>query len=393
MGLFEKAIETYDAHASLVGKVVEGHLMLAPISHIVARADLEVTLDAAGKFISARKVGKNESKIPIPVTEQSTARSGKHPPAHPLCDQLSYLAAYDKARHENYVTQLAEWTASAHSHPMLQPILTYVRSETILADLLDSGLIELDGSGIPKNEKLMVCWRVKGFGTPDDGCWQQSSLVQAFQEWYAEKQSGRLPALCMITGAYDIPVPPGQQPKSLHPGNGNAKLISSNDDAGFTYRGRFTEPDQAVTVSYVASQKAHNALRWLIAEQGVRAAYGTRIFLCWNPGGIGVLRVTDPLTGIYGEVVLRPSDYRWELQRTLEGWRSLLPERDGQVVVAALDLTSANTGRLSVTYYNELMGSDFLQRLHDWDQYCCWYFGWDKYLSNAGIALPSWSKS
>lgn len=388
MGLFEKAIETYDAHASLVGKVVEGHLMLAPISHIVARADLEVTLDAAGKFISARKVGKNESKIPIPVTEQSTARSGKHPPAHPLCDQLSYLAAYDKARHENYVTQLAEWTASAHSHPMLQPILTYVRSETILADLLDSGLIELDGSGIPKNEKLMVCWRVKGFGTPDDGCWQQSSLVQAFQEWYAEKQSGRLPALCMITGAYDIPVPPGQQPKSLHPGNGNAKLISSNDDAGFTYRGRFTEPDQAVTVSYVASQKAHNALRWLIAEQGVRAAYGTRIFLCWNPGGIGVLRVTDPLTGIYGEVVLRPSDYRWELQRTLEGWRSLLPERDGQVVVAALDLTSANTGRLSVTYYNELMGSDFLQRLHDWDQYCCWYFGWDKYLSNAGIRSP-----
>ena len=66
----------------------------------------------------------------------------------------------------------------------------------------------------------------------------------------------------------------------------------------------------------------------------------------------------------------------------------LLPERDGQVVVAALDLTSANTGRLSVTYYNELMGSDFLQRLHDWDQYCCWYFGWDKYLSNAGIRSP-----
>lgn len=34
------------------------------------------------------------------------------------------------------------------------------------------------------------------------------------------------------------------------------------------------------------------------------------------------------------------------------------------------------------------MGSDFLQRLHDWDQYCCWYFGWDKYLSNAGIRSP-----
>lgn len=388
MGLFEKAIETYDAHASLVGKVIEGHLMLAPISHIVTRADLEITLDTAGKFIAARKVDKKEPKIPIPVTERSTARSGKTPPAHPLCDQLSYIAAYDKSRHESYVTQLEEWAVSTHSHPMLKPILAYVKGGTILFDLSNGGQIELDKDGIPKNEKLMVCWRVKGFGTPDDGCWQQPSLIQAFQEWYAEKQSGRLPALCMITGAYDIPVPPGQQPKALHPGNGSAKLISSNDNTGFTYRGRFIDPDQAVTVSYVASQKAHNALRWLIAEQGVRAAYGTRIFLCWNPGGVGVLRVTDPFTGIYGEVVLQPSDYRWELQRTLEGWRSLLPERDGQVVIAALDLTSANTGRLSVTYYNELMGSDFLQRLHDWDQYCCWYFGWDKHHSNAGIRSP-----
>ena len=25
-----------------------------------------------------------------------------------------------------------------------------------------------------------------------------------------------------------------------------------------------------------------------------------------------------------------------------------------------------------MTYYNELMGSDFLQRLHDWDAICCW---------------------
>lgn len=388
MGLFEKAVETYDAHASLVGKVVEGHLMLAPISHIVTRADLEITLDPAGKFISARKVDKKEPKIPIPVTERSTARSGKTPPAHPLCDQLSYLADYDKGRHEGYVTQLEEWAASAHSHPMLNPILSYVKGGTILSDLSKDGLIELGEGGIPKNEKLMVCWRVKGFGTPDDGCWQQPDLIQAFQDWYAEQQFCRSPALCMITGSYDIPVPPGQQPKALHPGNGSAKLISSNDDTGFTYRGRFTEPDQAVTVSYLASQKAHNALRWLIAEQGAQAVYGTRIFLCWNPSGVGVIRVTDPFGAPYGEISLQPSDYRWKLQRTLEGWRSLLPEQDSQVVITALDLTSANTGRLSVTYYNELMGSDFLQRLNDWDQYCCWFFGWDKYHSKAGIRSP-----
>jgi CRISPR-associated protein Csd1 len=40
------------------------------------------------------------------------------------------------------------------------------------------------------------------------------------------------------------------------------------------------------------------------------------------------------------------------------------------VVIAAFD--AATTGRLSLTSYNELMGSDFLQRLHDWDEWCCW---------------------
>ena len=34
------------------------------------------------------------------------------------------------------------------------------------------------------------------------------------------------------------------------------------------------------------------------------------------------------------------------------------------------------------------MGSDFLQRLYDWDKHCCWFFGWDKYHSKAGIRSP-----
>ncbi|MFR1480872.1 MAG: hypothetical protein ACLSB9_36935 [Hydrogeniiclostridium mannosilyticum] len=87
MGLFEKAIETYDAHASLVGKVVEGHLMLAPISHIVARADLEVTwMLQESLFLPERWVRTNLKSHPS--YRATTARSGKHPPAHPLCDRL-----------------------------------------------------------------------------------------------------------------------------------------------------------------------------------------------------------------------------------------------------------------------------------------------------------------
>lgn len=42
------------------------------------------------------------------------------------------------------------------------------------------------------------------------------------------------------------------------------------------------------------------------------------------------------------------------------------------MVIAAFDAT---TGRLALTYYNELLASDFLQRLYAWDASCCWING------------------
>src|SRR5699024_10967607 len=40
------------------------------------------------------------------------------------------------------------------------------------------------------------------------------------------------------------------------------------DSSGYTYRGRFANPTEAVQIGYGVSQKAHHALRWLIQRQG-----------------------------------------------------------------------------------------------------------------------------
>ena len=379
MGLLQKAVETYDAHSDLVGKEREEHQVLAPIGHKIANANLEITLEPDGSFSSAQLLGKEETKIIIPVTEESAGRTSGAC-AHPLCDQLCYLAPYNVKKHELYVNQLAEWTNSPYSHPMLRPILTYVQGGTILSDL--AGLIELNKKGIPKDENLMVRWRVHGIGTPLDGCWQQPSLVNAFRDWYASRLSERGQALCMITGA-DAP-PATQHLKGVIAKAGNAKLISANDTSNFAFRGRFTDDSQAVTVSYEASQKAHNALQWLAAEQGVWT-FGGRAFLCWNPQGIQVCHAAGRF-GKQNKVITLPSDYRRELKNTLAGMCSQLPEQSGGVVIAVFD--AATSGRLSVTYYNELQGSDYLQRLHDWDEHCCWFFGWDKYKTSSAIQAP-----
>lgn len=364
MGLLQRAVETYDAHSSYVGKEWEGHQMLAPIGHIITRAELEIILDSDGSFLEARAVEASAPKILIPVTEESGGRTSA-PCAHPLCDQLVYLAPYNEVKHGLYVAQLRRWAQSEYSHPMLTSILSYIEKGTILSNLASAGLIKLNEEGYPEKEKQMVRWRVLGV-EGNSACWLNKDLFQSFVSWYQASLTETESELDMITGEMQ-PIAK-QHPKGIIPINGNAKLISANDSSGFTYRGRFLDDTQAVTVSYVSSQKAHNALRWLAAEQGAKVVFGGRTFLCWNPRG----RNVPQATGLFRrreKPAIHPSEYREDLQKALNGWRAQLPEEKEGVVIAAFD--AATTGRLSLTYYNELMGSDFLQRLHEWDKWCC----------------------
>ena len=115
MGLLQKACETYDCHIRLVGLPQAGEKKetLAPVSHILTSAQIEITLNQDGKFRSAKAIDKKEPKIVIPVTEESGGRSGTNPRPHPLCDQLKYLAGYDAKKYEGYVTQLTQWAESS----------------------------------------------------------------------------------------------------------------------------------------------------------------------------------------------------------------------------------------------------------------------------------------
>ncbi len=363
MGLMQRAVETYD----FLQKQTKGR-MLPPISHMITRADLEITITAKGEFRSASAVEKDAAKIIIPVTEGSSGRTSGVC-AHPLCDQLCYLAEYNQEKHTDYVTKLEKWAHSDESHPKLIPILNYVQSGTILSDLELCGLIKCNPQGGLEDEakdgKRLVRWRVIGLddGTPD-ACWEDTALFDSFIRFYQKEHDTDPQCICMISG--EVSRRAQQHPKGIIPINGNAKLISSNDTSGFTYRGRFTSEEQALEISYEASQKAHNALRWLAAEQGV--IFGGRTFLCWDPQGRKVFHVTGPFAA-FAKPVWEPTDYQEQLKRMLNGYQCQLPKNEN-VIIAVFD--AATSGRLSLTYYNELQGLEFLQRLYDWENTCCW---------------------
>lgn len=362
MGLLQKAVETYDANEAIVGIYQEGSEPLAPIGHTLTNANIEITLDRAGIFLTARKVDKSEPKILIPITEESGGRTSKgakeHP--HPLCDQIKYIVADENY----YIPQLKKWCYSLYPHPFLMPILGYVKKNTLISDLEKS-------IGTVKDDD-MLCWRIDGFDGEEPACWKNRALFEAYINYYTETIAARESALCMISG--DTTTLAIQHPKGIIPINGNAKLISANDSSGFTYRGRFGEDWQAATVGYIASQKAHNALRWLAASQGVREFSGNRIFLCWSPQGIQLPRPMRRFRAAEAEPKRRPSDYKNALQNTLMSYRKDKRLKGTETaVLAAFD--AATTGRLALTYYNEISLDLFLERMEKWDANCCWYNG------------------
>jgi len=363
MGLLQQAVKTYDAmeKMGLVGKYEEGKEPLAPIGHIIATAKIEITIDRDGNFLSAQKVDK---KIIIPVTEESSGRTSA-PSPHPICDNLGYLTGMDAKKYTLYLEQLKSWEESEYCDEKITAVYTYVKNKTIVKDLSSAELIKIE-SGEIKNEKDMVCWKIIGSieGTGDI-C--EGRILKRYENYYLKHNNTTEKSICFVSGNEEVLA--NQHLKGVVALNGNAKIISANDTTNFTYRGRFIDDKEAITVSYIASQKAHNALKWLVANQG--DALGGRSYICWNPNGKAVPSIRSPLLKKQNDILM-PSDYKRELQAVLLGYRKAIGDM-AEVIIASFD--AATTGRLSVGYYNELKGSDFLERLGFWDETCCWYDG------------------
>lgn len=400
--------QLYATYEKNVGREETTDTAMTPVAHMNANAQLEVTLNMEGNFLGAVAVNKEHAVTLIPVTEASAGRSSGVAP-HALCDTLSYIAGdfeiYNRTkgkrngpaeRFESYISNLQKWAESEFTHPKVYAIYQYLSKRRLMSDLIQSGIVEIDSDGMLLDkkiagqayEKALVRFRVapSGYlientvtGLEDkhklcqripDGTWADSSLIKAYTSYYLENQKGNTDICYFIGEERTISE---NHPKGIIAANYGAKLVSANDNQGFTYKGRFQNAEQAYSLSYEASQKIHSALTWLAKTQGVYV--GTkdkRMFLCWSPKN-------KKIPDIFAELGLVPDEeYAWEpvsykrkLIRTFQGYRQQFDKSD-TIIVMALD--AATTGRLSVTYYNESPALDFLDRIEYWGESCNWFF-------------------
>lgn len=427
MSWIQKLYETYERCAGLPQFTSNP---LLPISHTTQQAHIEIVIDGIGNFRRANVVSKEDQTTLVPCTEESGGRAGTKPKNHPLCDKLQYVAGdyrkmggdvtvgfakEEEEPHRTYLNDLEAWGASPYGHRKLAAVLTYVRKKHVVHDLVRERLLPLDSQGkllkkwdgdkkdvpaifkvIPAGsspEDAFIRWRVEIANDPQPAIWQSKEVMDAWIGYYASQQTKH--GLCMVTGRETILAE--QHPAKLRNAGDKAKLISSNDTSGYTFRGRFIDADQACGVGFVVTQQAHKALQWLLDFERKQAfRTGDQVIVAWAVSG---KLLPDPFAnsaqmfGLETEQKDVAPAYQGDagqafavrLNKCIAGYRARLGSTD-EIVVMALD--SATPGRMAITYYRELTGSEFLERIQLWHESCAWYQNFGKDTKFVGVPSP-----
>ena len=368
-----------------------------PISHFVKTAHIEVVIDVNGNIINDRVMlltGKDSLTL-IPATEASAGRAGAKIAPHPLCDELGYCASdlpdAIPARSEAYINQLNEWCISEFTHPKILAIFKYLEKRSLWQDLskvIEFPLTFTNKGGLKSKvsaEKVFVRWKVEELGNPCSGTWEDNELIA---KWIAfDKFKNSKIGLCFIKGE-KVRLIENHSRFIRNAGDG-AKLISSNDNGGYTYRGRFFNNSEACSIGFDVSQKAHNALRWLISRQGFRN--GDQAYVSWAVSGkqipeplndtwslfetsdFDLDEVSEGSTNAQNESQDHSRDlgqsYALQLKKYMAGYSAKLSPNE-QIIIMGID--SATPGRMGIIYYRELLRDDFFNRLESWHKEFAW---------------------
>lgn len=399
---------TYDNHNKFIGQFdrnrFDREYALIPVSHTTQTAHIEVYLDGEGNYQYARVVDKSEGSTIIPCTEASASRTSS-PVPHPLFDKLVYVAG-DYAQyggeskgtpHADYMEQLRNWCQSPYAHDKVKSVYAYLQKGKLIGDLVQNQILWVDEHnrllGKPPAElddthkgqttifKVIASEQSAAFvrfavqipGDIETRLWRDRTVQQSFIDYY--EQSLLETEICYATG--EVKPYADKHANRIRNSGDKSKLISANDSTGFTYRGRFQTSREAATISYEVSQKAHNALKWLIEKQGIQR--DGRVFLVWGTEEASVPNPQDELSSLF----LGPDDddeesfsgdsthkeYAEQVRKALNGFR-FDGDYKSNVIIMVLD--AATPGRMSIVYYRDMNKEKYINQLQAWHESCYW---------------------
>ena len=389
---------------------------LFPIGYISAEVQLEIKIDENSNFISANFVSnklndqkKKDSTTLIPITEKSQSRTNA-PSPNMFFDDLRYLAGdlnrYSDKDYSNYhnlyMNQLQEFLNSKYANKYVQIVFNYLQKNKLITDLVinnilivdDKNLLKKDISEYTKDDKPVVfqyCNKnnhneyeqcklnVRFIIVPQNGkeinLANNNYIIDSFSKYYISTNNN----------GTDIDYNTGEIgksgtlfPKKIRNTADSAKLISSNDSSTYTFRGIFENAEEAMSINQIISDKAHNALRYLIKNQGIRV--NDKIILIYGNKNnkINYDFINDSFTDFFPiseSVYDSYDDYAYKVKLAIKGYeQNLNIENDAFLNIVILD--AMTPGRLSVNYYREYYGEEiknFVYNIEKWYEETLWY--------------------
>ena len=416
--------------------------------HMSKAVHLKVILNDKAELVGAELIKK---QLPIQITEDSSKRSGSTIAPYALHDGLQYIAKtaekyltieylneiakkkapqkggkkwqeflagtdQDKQKFankekekykkcfESYESQLSGWAKFGNLQE-IEIVLQYIQKGSLIEDLLDKEIFSFKDnillSGKDNPFDLTIVWAVEMPNDLHSDLWNKPCIQSRWIEYQESLiQKGRHKSLCCITG--DLDYPTEAYPKI----NGNAKLVSANDDTGFTFRGRFYGDkdngakselgSQAVILGKNASHKAFSTLKWLINRQGIRN--GKQVILAWSNNCISdedkllsnLYQGDDIYTSLFAKDKIDHSadlglKTMEQLKKKFHGYKEKLAANE-QISLLIVDEPSKTGGRMSLTFYQEKLRDDYFRDLDEWQDDFAWY---QEYKSSWIFAAPS----
>ncbi|WP_440898015.1 type I-C CRISPR-associated protein Cas8c/Csd1 [Amphibacillus sp. Q70] len=410
--------KTYQRNEQTVGKMEKKYenreFTLLPVAHTTQNAHIEVEIDEDGNFSSAHVLEKVNTLIP--TTDDSASRSGSKVAPYPLHDKLMYIAGdfekyggkikkQETTPYQVYISNLEKWMNSPYRNERVHLIYQYLKKGTLIEDLVNDKKLITDNNNLliskwkqdyekelgekpdifssGATDQFSVFVRFTTYSPNGVPIWRDKEVYNAFSKFYEHQmKESKEPDTCFVTGEQALTTE--RHANKIRHAADKAKLISSNDTRGFTYRGRFKDSQEVASISYEVSQKAHNALKWLIHRQG--KTIDNRVFLVWgiagdtkSTSGSAELAAPDPMEdsfNFFKDTVAKKEfapdtdrPFARQFKQAIDGYRHNLTSSSS---INVLILDSATTGRLAVLYYRHLNKELYLQRIEDWHENCAW---------------------
>lgn len=357
----------------------------------------ELTIDSDSNAIRGRFLDEEEIII-FPITEDSIARSGSKIAPHAISDELSYLAKeIDEEKNKVYIEGIQELLDYEENHRCenFEVMGKYISKNTILDDFLSTYLGKV-------KYKIDEDFKLKFNITQDNGKEKEKTmdLKKIFITFKLEKEFSGDISLTRDIGIHDFYVKCIQDKNEnsdhkehcdltgkvaycveTHRGViGNAKLISTSNN-NETYYGRLKKGSDVYRISYEASQKVHNMLKYLLENKNHTRYIGENANVVnWlsndlEKAGIDIVSELEEEDDFEDIKELSMESLGGGTSRKLgkyfsDGDEGFGSESDFYVLI----IEKISNGRVSVKYFRSLSKSEAYERVKNWYETTKWMF-------------------